>query len=58
MVSLGGFHLDVSSLRVMPSVVFVPALQRHVACPLQEVSGRTVREVLGSAFGANPRARS
>lgn len=41
----------------MPRVSFTDVLQRHVACPPQEVAGTTVREVLDRAFSANPRAR-
>ncbi|HKI36495.1 MAG TPA: MoaD/ThiS family protein [Gemmataceae bacterium] len=41
----------------MPRVVFTNNLQRHVACPPAEVTGRTVREVLDAAFAGNDPAR-
>ncbi len=41
----------------MVRVTFTANMQRHVACPTTEVSGRTVREVLGRVFADNPRAR-
>jgi hypothetical protein len=41
----------------MARVVFTNNLQRHVACPPAEVSGRTVREVLDAAFATNEQAR-
>jgi molybdopterin synthase sulfur carrier subunit len=41
----------------MVYVAFTRNLQRHVACPPAEVSGRTVREVLDAAFASNQRAR-
>jgi hypothetical protein len=37
--------------------VFTQNIQRHVACPPQEVAGTTVREVLDAAFAGNPQAR-
>ena len=42
----------------MPRVVFTPNLERHVAAPSAEVSGRSVREVLDRVFEDNPRLRS
>jgi len=39
-------------------VAFTTNLQRHVACPTQEVSGSTVRAVLDAVFATNPRLRS
>jgi sulfur carrier protein ThiS len=42
----------------MPTVVFTPALQRHVACPEARVPGATVREALDRVFAERPRARS
>ena len=42
----------------MARVLFTPNLQRHVACPPAQASGRTVREVLDAVFVANERARS
>lgn len=41
----------------MPRVVFTQNLQRHVACPPQDVPGETVAQVLDAAFAANPQAR-
>lgn len=41
----------------MPRVVFTSALQRHVACPPQDVDGGTVREVLEGVFADQPQAR-
>jgi sulfur-carrier protein len=41
----------------MPSIAFTENIQRHVACPPAEASGRTVREVLDTVFAGNPRAR-
>ena len=42
----------------MAKVVFTPNVQRHVACPEAQASGRTVREVLDHVFAENPQARS
>ena len=41
----------------MAKVVFTPNIQRHVALPESEVSGRTVRDVLDAVFAENPQAR-
>ena len=41
----------------MPSIVFTPNVQRHVACPEAEAAGGTVREVLDNVFAGNPQAR-
>ena len=41
----------------MAKVVFTANLQRHVACPEAQATGRTVREVLDNVFTANPQAR-
>lgn len=41
----------------MARVVFTPNIQRHVACPEVEASGRTVRDVLDRVFEQNPQAR-
>lgn len=41
----------------MPEVEFSPALQRHVACPLQTVAGETLRAALEDAFAAAPPLR-
>jgi molybdopterin synthase sulfur carrier subunit len=43
---------------MMAKVVFTPNVQRHVACPEAEASGRTVREVLDNVFAENAQARS
>jgi molybdopterin converting factor small subunit len=39
-------------------VAFTTNLQRHVACPAQDVPGNSVRAVLDAVFAANPRLRS
>ncbi len=41
----------------MPTVRFTQNIQRHVLCPVIEVPGATVREVLDSYFQANEKAR-
>jgi molybdopterin converting factor small subunit len=41
----------------MAKVVFTPNIQRHVALPAAEASGRTVRDVLEAVFTDNPQAR-
>jgi len=41
----------------MARVAFTQNLERHVACPPQEVPGSTLREVLTNAFADNPEAR-
>jgi hypothetical protein len=41
----------------MARVVFTANLQRHVACPPDQVEGETVRAVLEAAFAANGRLR-
>lgn len=41
----------------MPTVVFTPNIQRHVACAAMEVGGVTVREALDAVFARNRRAR-
>ena len=41
----------------MAKVVFTPNIQRHVALPEAEASGRTVRDVLDAVFMDNPQAR-
>jgi sulfur-carrier protein len=41
----------------MAAVTFTQSLQRHVACPPREVSGRTLREVLDAYFEAEPAVR-
>lgn len=42
----------------MVSVVFSPAMQRHVSCPRVETEAASVREALDTAFRMYPRARS
>jgi len=42
----------------MAKIVFTANVQRHVACPEAQASGRTVREVLDHVFAENPQARS
>jgi hypothetical protein len=41
----------------MPTVRFTENIQRHLACPVRQVDGHTVREVLDSYFAADERAR-
>lgn len=41
----------------MPRVVFAPAIQRHIACPEQDVSAATVGVALEAVFGAQPELR-
>jgi molybdopterin synthase sulfur carrier subunit len=41
----------------MAKVVFTPNIQRHVALPEAEASGRTVRDVLEAVFTDNPQGR-
>jgi molybdopterin synthase sulfur carrier subunit len=41
----------------MAKIVFTPNIQRHVALPEAEASGRTVRDVLEAVFTDNPQAR-
>jgi len=42
----------------MAWVAFTANLQRHLNCPVQSVSGKTVRAVLEAVFAAEPRLRS
>lgn len=42
----------------MPRVAFTPNLERHLACPAQDVVGATVRAALDAVFAENPRLRS
>jgi hypothetical protein len=42
----------------VPSVVFTPAIQRHVDCPPLEVAGATVRAALEAYFGQHALART
>jgi len=41
----------------MATVIFTNNVQRHVACPQAQASGKTVREVLDNVFADNPQAR-
>lgn len=41
----------------MPTVRFTESIQRHVACPMREVAGETLRQVLDNYFQGNDRAR-
>ena len=42
----------------MPLVTFTATLQRHLACPMREVEGSTVRAALDNVFATNPPLRS
>ncbi len=42
----------------VPRVAFTPHLKRHLDCPIQDVSGRTLAETLGNVFAENPQLRS
>ena len=42
----------------MARVVFTPNLQRHVACPMRQAPGDTVRAVLDQVFAENERLRT
>ena len=44
-------------LAVMAKVVFTANLQRHIACPMQQAPGETVRAVLRQVFAENPKLR-
>ena len=41
----------------MPQVRFTQNIQRHVACPPQQVGGDSLREVLDHYFNGNDQAR-
>jgi sulfur carrier protein ThiS len=41
----------------MATVRFTRNIQRHVECPVREVPGTTLRDVLNSYFAGNERAR-
>ena len=41
----------------MATVTFTANIQRHVACPVMQVTGQTVREALDEVFAAIPKAR-
>jgi molybdopterin synthase sulfur carrier subunit len=43
---------------VLARVAFTTNLQRHLACPVQEAPGASVRAVLDNLFATNPRMRS
>ena len=42
----------------MPTIVFAPALTRHVPCPPQAVEARDVASALAAAFAAAPALRA
>lgn len=42
----------------MARVTFTQNIQRHVACPTENVNGKSVREVLDGYFALHPAARS
>jgi hypothetical protein len=42
----------------MATVVFTPNLQRHIACPMKQADGETVRAVLNVVFAENPKLRT
>lgn len=42
----------------MARVNFTKNLERHVACPSEDVSGATLREVLDAYFERHPKVRS
>jgi molybdopterin converting factor small subunit len=42
----------------MARVAFTTNLQRHLACPVQDAQGASVRDVLDNLFATNPRLRS
>jgi hypothetical protein len=41
----------------MPTIRFTQNIQRHLACPIAEVPGSTLRDALDSYFITNPQAR-
>lgn len=41
----------------MPRLCFTANVQRHLACPPRDVSGRTVREALDAYFADSSKAR-
>lgn len=41
----------------MPTVRFTQNIQRHLACPTEEVAGSTVQDALDSYFARRPQAR-
>jgi len=46
------------ALTAVPTVTFAPQLQRHVACPAQQVTAATLGEALHAAFRAAPLMQS
>ena len=42
----------------MPSVAFTTAMQRHIACPADDVEGTTVRAVLDAYFARHAGVRT
>ena len=42
----------------MAFVTFAKAIQRHAACPPDEIGGGTLREVLDGYFAVHPEART
>lgn len=51
---------DGSVVRVnsyMPTIRFTQNIQRHLACPVMEVAGATVRDALENYFREHPAAR-
>ena len=44
--------------RIMPQIVFAPAIQRHQPCPPLHVAAGTVRDALRQAFSAQPQMRN
>lgn len=42
----------------MPRVHFTPNLNRHLDCPVEEVTGETVMQALQNVFERNARLRS
>jgi sulfur-carrier protein len=41
----------------MPTVRFTRNIQRHVACPTEQVAGATLRDALDAYFATRPPAR-
>ena len=42
----------------MPRIVFTAHLERHVACPAEQVGGTTARAALDAYFARHPEVRS
>ena len=49
---------DIGNNFGVPTVRFTESIQRHVQCPVREIAGRTLRDVLDGYFADNERARS